>query len=152
MSVYLLDVNVWVALAWSEHSHYEAAHAWFRAVPERRWATCPLTQSAYVRLSLNPRIAGQTLTMSAVLRSLSRHLAQPGHEFWPDAAPFLDLLQAYNAQLVGPKQVTDAYLLGLAIAHGGVLATFDRALASLLPPDSPHFAALELLGPPTLTS
>ena len=145
MTVWLLDVNVWVALAWPLHARHAAAQAWFDAVPERRWASCPLTQAAFVRLSCHPGIIGEQLKMSSILCTLVRSTGQPTHEFWPADLPLPGAVADWGARLGGPQQVNDAYLLGLAIAHGGILATFDQAIPALLPPASPHLAAVELL-------
>jgi len=35
----------------------------------------------------------------------------------------------------GPKQITDAYLLGIAKLHGGKLAIMDKAVLSLAGPE-----------------
>ena len=59
--VTLLDVNVLIALAWANHQHHDAAHHWFASQRSGPWATCPLTQVAFVRISANPRIVDATV-------------------------------------------------------------------------------------------
>lgn len=45
----------------------------------------------------------------------------------------LEAVARFELRITGHQQVTDAYLLGLAIHKKGRLATLDRALLSLLP-------------------
>lgn len=119
----LLDGNVLIALALDEHLHHDAAEAWFE--PIERFATCPITQGILIRMLLRQgdRAADATGTVLA-LSSDDRH------EFWPDDVPYPDVLMA---GVIGHRQVTDAYLAGLARARGGRLATFDAGLAALHP-------------------
>ncbi|BDZ58584.1 hypothetical protein GCM10025872_22410 [Barrientosiimonas endolithica] len=56
--------------------------------------------------------------------------AMPRCEFWPDSLSYAD---ADLVRMRGHRQVADAYLAGLAAAHDGVLATFDRGLAQEVP-------------------
>ena len=46
---YLLDVNVLVALFWPNHNHNKPAQAWFEGV--KRFATCPITELGFLRVS-----------------------------------------------------------------------------------------------------
>jgi toxin-antitoxin system PIN domain toxin len=123
--IYLLDVNVLIALADADHPHAEAALGFFRdhAVSEG-WATCPLTENAFLRIFGNPRYPngpGSPEEARTVLRSL---LAAPGHRFWPDDLSLSDAKRM--PVLPSPPQLTDCYLLALAASKGGCLATFDR--------------------------
>jgi len=137
--VSLLDVNVLIALAWSSHVHYEAAHAWF-SQEERHWATSALTQAAFVRLSSNPAVVGGLVTPQQAARVLEDMTKHPGHVFW-EITPSLSTLGCPGDWVLGHRQVTDAYLLALAEHHQGTLATFDRRLAEAIPSSAP----LELL-------
>lgn len=134
MSAYLLDVNVLVALAWPNHVHHAIALDWFHGRRgEEGWATCPITQNGFVRVSSNHRALPEARTPREALQLLGRITALPGHVFWVDDiglddSPFLD-----PARLVGYRQVTDAHLLAIALRHGGRLATLDRAVSALLP-------------------
>lgn len=118
----LLDANVLIALVVEDHVHHEAAEAWL-ASTTTPIATCPLTQGSLVRLLLREGQPAQTAT--AVVSAL---MARPGHEFWPDDAPY-DAV-SFNG-VIGHRQVTDAYLAHLARGRGGRLATFDQGLAKL---------------------
>ncbi|HOZ49130.1 MAG TPA: PIN domain-containing protein [Candidatus Hydrogenedentes bacterium] len=144
MSVGLLDVNVLIALAWPSHVHHREAHAWFAANRAAGWATCPLTQSAFVRVSSNPRIIPEAVTPLEALALLHEVVRLDHHVFWPDDMPF-DRESLRTELLVSHRQVNDAYLLGLAIRNNGKLVTFDRGIAALLPPESANRGALEIL-------
>lgn len=124
-SIYLLDSNVLIALATPEHSLNARAAAWFRH--GHSFATCPITQGALFRFHLREGIGATANSARMLLKSIS---ALPRHEFWPDDASYLDLP---TTGIGGHKQVTDAYLVLLAVNHGGLLATMDRALAAVHP-------------------
>jgi hypothetical protein len=127
---WLLDVNLLIALTHASHIHHTEAHAWFAAVPRRRWASCALTQLAFLRLSSNPRVSGTQLTPAQAMRSLQELVAHPQHEYWEGAPAPLDVAALRHPALVGHRQVTDAYLLSLAASREQCLATLDRGLVS----------------------
>lgn|GEM_PF-59440 len=128
--VWLLDANLLIALTHAAHVHHSEAHAWFGAVPKRHWATCALTQLAFIRLTSNPRVVGTTIAPAQAMQALGSMAAQPQHVYWGDSPEPLGLGSLASAALVGHRQVTDAYLLGLAAQRGECLATLDRGLAS----------------------
>lgn len=135
MKPYLLDTNVLLALAWPNHVHHRVALEWFRERGSREFATCPLTQTGFVRISSNPAFTASAVTPREAIGLLSRMAALPGHRFWADD---VTAAAAYpeGTPVVTHRQVTDAYLLALAAAHDGALATLDRgirALAGLAP-------------------
>jgi uncharacterized protein len=123
----LLDVNVLLAMAWPNHQHHEAAHEWFGRVAPRTWATCALTELAFVRLSANPAFTANAVNPDDAVRLLGRTRAHPGHRYWHEL-PDVDGLA--GMRLGGHQQVTDAYLVLVAKVNGGVLATFDRGIAA----------------------
>jgi uncharacterized protein len=124
----LLDVNVLVALAWPNHTCHAQAHKWFAEVG--RFATCPVTQMGFVRVSSNPIATPTGVTVVEALNVLASVLLMPNHEFWPDELR-VTALQEFSPPLVGHRQVTDAYLLKLAQKHGAKVATLDRGLLTL---------------------
>ncbi|WP_419161587.1 TA system VapC family ribonuclease toxin [Candidatus Palauibacter sp.] len=129
----LLDVNVLVALAWPNHIHHGRAHAWFPAIQRQRWATCPVTETGFVRVSSNPRAIPDARTPSEAIALLRRIRALPGHVFWTDdVSPGMGGTTPFG-RVVGYRQVTDAHLLALAISRKGRLATFDRGVSELIP-------------------
>lgn len=129
----LLDVNVLIALAWPVHVHHAVAHAWFEAVGQKCWATCPLTQLAFVRISSNPKIIPGAVPPRAAAQVLGEMVSLNGHVFWADDLPVDGLASFSSSALVGHRQVTDAYLVELARHHKGKVATLDSGLADLLP-------------------
>jgi toxin-antitoxin system PIN domain toxin len=129
----LLDVNLLVALAWPNHVHHQAALAWFGRSQAGGWATCPLTQSGFVRVSSNPSAVSDTKSPQEAALLLRRIVALPHHEFWHDDVSFASTSFLEEIRLVGHRQVTDAHLLTLAMQRGGRLATLDGKIRSLVP-------------------
>lgn len=136
MSGFLLDVNVLVALAWPGHEDHERVQAWFARNADIGWATCPFTESAFVRIVSNPVFSPRAVSLRDALRGLEISLRHPAHRFWAADIPFADAVRRFQNRLVGHKQVTDAYLLGLAVHKRGKLVTLDRSLGALLDPKS----------------
>lgn len=131
MSASLLDVNVLIALAWPQHVHHAAAHRWFAAKSRGNWASCAITQLAFVRISSNPKIIADAVSPRSAHATLTELIALPGHVYW-EALPSpseCDVLRA--VPVVGHRQVTDAYLIHVARHHKGRLVTFDKALLAL---------------------
>ena len=122
----LLDTNVLMALAWENHEHFAKANAWLKRV--KSFATCPITQGGFVRLSGNPAWGYASGTKDA-FRALDRICADPRHRFFPDDISFTGA--EVRRQLIrGHGQVTDKYLVALAWQHNGGLASFDEPLAA----------------------
>jgi len=122
----LLDVNVLVALFDPDHVHHEAAHGWFGAEKPAGWATCPLTENGFVRVLSNPAYSASPGRPAELAERLRAFRSSGHHVFWPDDASLCDT--RLFALSVSHRQLTDVYLLGLARARGGRLATFDRSI------------------------
>ena len=135
MKPYLLDINVLIALAWPNHVHHGEALSWFERKASTAFRTCPITQTGFVRISSNPAFTQHAATPGEALALLRRIIALPGHAFWPDDLPIADAFPD-SMLLAGHRQITDAYLLALAAAHDGVVATLDRGIAALARHDS----------------
>lgn len=133
MKVALLDVNVLVALAWPTHIHHQAAHEWFNREQQYGWATCPFTQSTLVRLSANPKILPNAVSLTDALGLLKVLTEIPSHQFWEDSLALLDGTVFQAGYVVGHRQITDAYLYSLAIQRDGRLISFDAGFQSLYP-------------------
>lgn len=125
---YLLDVNVLFALLSEGHVHHELVTAWFNA-PGLQWALCALTEAGFLRNATAPR-PGQ-IDMREATAVLARMAKAPGYRYVPLAADWHTLSQPFSQRIYGTKQVTDAYLLGLAVREGLVLATMDKAILHL---------------------
>ena len=125
----LLDVNVLIALVDPQHVHHEPSHRWFQAHGGDGWATCPLTQNALLRILGNPRYPNSPGGPAVVMSFLQELLAHPAHVFWPDALSW-QATGVFEAEaLLHHGQITDTYLLGLAVHHQGRLVSFDRRLS-----------------------
>lgn len=127
----LLDVNVLIALAWPTHVHHVPATEWFLAHHLEGWATCPVTESGFVRVSSNRRVISDARSPGEAAHLLARFRAVGGHAFWPDAVSVADHADALAEGVHGSSAVTDAHLLLLARSHDGQVATFDRGLLAL---------------------
>lgn len=126
---YLLDVNVLIALVDPAHVAHEAAHEWFSAEGARSWATCPITENGVLRILGNPKYPNSPGSPALVAPILTQMRGLTGHAFWSDDVSLVgsDIIQ--SDKIMTPAQVTDVYLLALAVAKGGRLATLDRRLA-----------------------
>lgn len=124
-----------MALAWPNHVHHEPARAWFRKARRAGWATCPATQSGFVRVSSNTRVIPGAVAPRAAFGALARIAALPGHVFLVDDVDLSSSDLVPRDRVVGHRQVSDAHLLALAMRHGCRLATFDRGILDLVPAD-----------------
>jgi toxin-antitoxin system PIN domain toxin len=143
--VYLLDVNVLLALAWPNHDHHHAAHAWFGRSRVEGWATCPMTQAGFVRISCQPAVSKHLVPVHEAVQILGASTRSSDHHFWHQTSAVTSLSPELLKRVMGPQQLTDALLLELAIRHKGALATFDQRIGNLLPSGSPHHSRLATL-------
>ena len=128
----LLDVNVLIALIDPQHVHHQPAHGWFQARGDDGWATCPLTQSALLRILGNPRYPNSPGSPAVLMLLLQELLAHPAHVFWPDSLSWKATELFLVGELLHHGQITDAYLLALAVHHEGLLISFDQRLSPRL--------------------
>jgi uncharacterized protein len=140
----LLDVNVLVALAWPTHVHHDRAHRWL-AANKNGWATCPATQTGFIRVVANPAFSPHALSPREALAQLEAMLGQRGHVFWADDRPFAGSKFVAAERLVGHRQITDAHLLAIALRHNGRLVTFDAGVESLVPKGTPRERAVHVI-------
>src|SRR5687768_3074360 len=123
---FLLDTNVLLALAWQNHAHHPLITRWLRSL--KAFATCPITQGGFLRLTSNPALGFTNGTPDA-FTSLDSILRDKRHHFWPDDLSYAesevrrDLIRSHT-------QITDKYLAALARRHKGSLATLDEPLAA----------------------
>ena len=131
--MHLLDVNVLIALAWPNHVHHRAARLWFTDIGQEAWATTPITESGFVRVSSNRAAiptAARPVDAHSVLVQMCTH---PGHTFLADDVAMVCGDDVDASLVVAHGQVTDAHLIALAVRHDARLATFDRGLAAIAP-------------------
>lgn len=128
---FLLDVNVLIAAAWPTHDAHAKVQAWLAKHAGEGWATCPLTELAFVRILSNPAFSPNALTPRDAVALLRANLSHPAHNFWPDDLAVAQALEPCVPALTGHLQLTDAYLLALAkVKHGGVV-TLDQGMRTL---------------------
>jgi len=128
--IHLLDVNVLMALAWPNHVHHAAAHRWFADLDG--WATTPITELGFMRVSCNARVLPEAVRPGAALAMLDRMRRARGHTFWSDDIVLSEDDSGLATRIGGHRQLTDAHLILMARARGGRVATFDRGMAQLV--------------------
>lgn len=126
----LLDVNVLLALFDPGHLFHQRARAWWHTNREHGWASCPLTENGYLRI-VSQKSYPRAVRLPDALRLLCNWAQPPLHEFWPDDVSLIDATRFDYGRLLGPKQITDVYLLALAVKNAGRLITCDRGISPL---------------------
>jgi uncharacterized protein len=127
----LLDINVLLASVDQDHVDHRRVHSWLEQQGSKSWATCPLTQAGFVRIISTPGFHPNRVSVAEALQMLADITKRPGHHFWPINIGLSEAVQPFEEKLFGHRQVTDAYLLGLAIGNKGRLVTLDRGVAAL---------------------
>lgn len=123
----LLDINVLLALLDADHVDHEKAKAWISSEIEHGWASCALTENGFVRIISQPRYPSPVAPREAIER-LGRATRSEHHEFWSCEVSLLDSQVVDPSRVYGPSQLTDIYLLALAVSKGGRFVTFDRSV------------------------
>lgn len=123
----LLGVNVLVALLDADHSLPAPAMEWFAIQAPRGWASCPITQNGCLRIMSHPSYPN-TLPAGAIMQRLAEAMSTGAHEFWPDDISLLDEQLVDPLRMHGPRQLTDLYVLALAVRRARRFATFDHAI------------------------
>lgn len=142
--IYLLDVNLLIALLDSNHVHNSFAHRWIgKLKPRLQWATCPLTENAFIRITGKATYPNWLGSAATARNLLKQNCAQPGHHFWADTLSLCDDALWNRPDLLSSTHLTDCYLLALAVANGGKLASLDRSIPAHLVRGGPE--ALTLL-------
>ncbi len=124
----LLDVNVLIALLEPGHDFFQKAQEWFRSSGKDNWGVCPLTEIGFVRITTNPSFYPGPRTHEQATSALAELANRPGYRYWPLTESWTALTAPFAPRISGHQQVTDAYLLGLAIKENGVLVTFDKGI------------------------
>lgn len=127
----LLDVNVLIALAWPNHEGHATAHRWFADESAAGWATTPITETGFVRVSCDRRALPTVTTPGRAVQLLRRMVARPGHQFWGDELRYVTGPHVDPDALRGYRQITDAHLVALTAANRGRFVTFDQAIAAI---------------------
>jgi len=126
---YLAEVNVLIALTNDGHVHHKMTRKWFDTSGNHDWGVCAFTEAGFLRAMVHPKVGSLSVEeATGVLAALTSH---PGYRFWPISEGWVSLVDPFCERVFGHQQITDAYLLGLAVKEGGVLVTLDKAIRHL---------------------
>lgn len=125
----LPDVNILIALLDGNHVFHTRVHDWLGR-QKSGLATCAITQNGAIRIMSKPRYSSViSLTAAQVRQQLQIGLTSQDHVYWPCNESLLDERLFDWSRIHGHAQLTDIYLLGLAVRHKGCLVTLDRNIA-----------------------
>jgi toxin-antitoxin system PIN domain toxin len=116
----LLDVNLLLACGWQSHAEHARALAWLDELIE--FYTCPLVELGFIRVSMGPAFRATFSDAIQALQALKRRKSARSISVDFDASN----IPAVSSHV----DVTDAYLVALAQAHGLSLATLDSQLVA----------------------
>jgi uncharacterized protein len=143
---WLLDVNILLAWLWPKHTFHRDALSWLGENLEQGWASCPFTETGFLRIVSSPSFSPLAPTLAEAHHLLKKQM-QPkrGHRFWAADLSCKEDAIGYLRGVTGHQQITDGYLLALAIQNGGCLVTRDRRIRALAPEGSPAYSSLLVL-------
>jgi toxin-antitoxin system PIN domain toxin len=145
---WLLDVNVMLAWLWPAHEVHKAASVWMHNHRQEPWATCPITEMGFLRILTSQSFSPYAPKWVEAVALLRKHTeGSPNHIFWQDSVSLPEVDHRMGGRIKGHQQITDAYLLSLAIEHKGSLVTFDVRARLLAPKGSAEQDALVILRP-----
>jgi uncharacterized protein len=125
----LLDVNVLVALLDEGHVHHAIAQALLQK-PKLKIATCALTENGVLRVMNLPGYSAYgPVGFEPIHKQLQLLRKDIDHQFWPCDISLSDATKVQWDRVMGHNQITDVYLLALAVRHGGALATLDTRIS-----------------------
>jgi hypothetical protein len=126
---HLLDVDVLVAFTDEDHEHHKIVRNWFIRESQNAWGLCAFTEAGFLRVTTRPKTGGRTFEQASAM--LAQLVIRPGYRYWPITSEWSVLAAPFRNRLFGHQQITDAYLLGLAVKENGVVVTLDRAMSHL---------------------
>jgi toxin-antitoxin system PIN domain toxin len=128
---YLVDVNVWLAMATTGHVHHQAALEWYEGTSRDQLLFCRVTQMGFLRLVTNPRVMQTSVVTAARAWEILGLMLQDGRIRY--ATEPLRTWEQWrvltNAAGTGPNFWTDAYLAAFAVAGGYTVVSFDRGFS-----------------------
>lgn len=132
----LLDVNVLLALSWSDHIHHDLAHERFATT--EAWGTTPMTELGLLRLMMTESVIGRPVRAADALEQVRALRRADGWSFIADdVSP--TAWSVAGGSLRGHRQVTDLHLVNVAAANDSVLATFDVGIQRSVRPNERRF-------------
>jgi toxin-antitoxin system PIN domain toxin len=133
----LLDINVLIALCDPNHIDHRRVALWFAEIGGKAWVSCPITENGFIRILSNPNYPGLSGNLSVATKLLQGLRRQKGHEFWADDYSIVDGTVDLS-RLAGRKQITDLYLLGLAVRRKGRFSSVDKHIPAELVQGGPE--------------
>ena len=127
------DINTLIAAAWPNHIHHGLARSWITHETVGGWATCPMTQAGFIRISMNPKVVGSAVDFATAAAVLRRYTEDEHHCLWHGEATPTEWPEWLAFRVQGYRQVTDATLLATAISNDGFLVSLDAGILTLLP-------------------
>ena len=121
----LLDINLIVALLDSAHVFHRSAQTWLEKEILNGWATCPITENGVIHI-MSQNAYPNSLPPSKIAERLAEACQHPTHEFWPKTISLLTDGMIRRQNLLSPRQITDAYLLAIAVVNQGKFVGFDQ--------------------------
>jgi uncharacterized protein len=125
----LFDVNVLIALFQPDHVHHARVHDWWATNQHHGWASCPLTENGFVRILSQPKYP-MPQTVAGATRLLHTAMQETDHAFWPDSLSLTDAKEFAIEALSNHAQVTDSYLVALAVYNSGRLISLDQDITT----------------------
>ncbi|MES2308952.1 MAG: TA system VapC family ribonuclease toxin [Verrucomicrobiota bacterium] len=132
---YLYDVNVLLAAFIPQHPFHSTFKAWYLKKGAHAWATVHLTQAGFLRISTNPKVFFQPLSLAQSTELLQKNMEDPRHQIILEKRSFPEVVEPFVSILVSHQQLSDAYLLGICQEHQLKLLTFDLKLKSIPLPE-----------------
>jgi toxin-antitoxin system PIN domain toxin len=142
VSRFLLDVNVLVAMHLPENTEHERAQRWFTQTGSESFATCSMTEAGFVRVTSQLKVKDGPVDFTEIKIALGNFASLPGHSYWPIDINFIEATEPFSARMHGPKQITDAFLLGLTLHHKAKLATMDLGILHVAGAEFRHLVEL----------
>jgi toxin-antitoxin system PIN domain toxin len=124
----LLDLNVLIALTDPEHKHHQKARNWLTSSGRGRLGICPLTEAGFLRVTTNPAFRTSPRTLEQAIAILQVLKGRDDYWYCAIDKSWVALTARFASRIRGHQQVTDAYLLGLAIKESCALVTFDQGI------------------------
>lgn len=124
------DINVWLALAATEHVHAPAARSWWNR-ENGRIVFSRFTELGFLRLMTTAAaMGGRPLSIAEAWKVHDRFYDDDRIGFVAELPEAEILFRKYASARASPKVWSDAWLLAMAEAADGVVVTFDRALGA----------------------
>ncbi len=139
----LLDINVLIALLDGSHMHHGLVTTWLADNLDAGWASCPITQNGCIRILSQPAYPN-SVPVAQVAQRLAEATQHASHAFWPDVVSLLQPDTLAWDRVLSSRQVTDVYLLALAVLQNGRFVTLDRGipLAAVVAAQPRHLVTL----------